>query len=136
MENYENLLDNIYENLPKERISTERFEIPKAEVLFVGNRTIIKNFREICEKLNRDPGHLIKFLSKELAAPGNIEGERFIINSRISDRIINDKIKKYAENFVICKQCKRPDTKLVEFERGVYYMRCDACGARSSIPKL
>jgi translation initiation factor 2 subunit 2 len=136
MENYENLLDNIYKNLPKERISTERFEVPKTDVLIVGNKTIIKNFKEICEKLNRDPSHLIKFLSKELAAPGNLEGDRYIINSKINEKIINEKIKKYCEIFVICKQCKRPDTKLVEFERGVYYMRCDACGARSSVPKV
>jgi translation initiation factor 2 subunit 2 len=136
MENYEKLLDNIYKNLPKERVSTERFEIPKAEVSVVGSRTIIKNFKEICDKLNRDPNHLAKFLSKELAAPGNIEGERYIINSKISEKIINDKIKKYCENFVICKQCNRPDTRLVEFERGIYYMQCDACGARSPVPKV
>ncbi|MEM2175468.1 MAG: translation initiation factor IF-2 subunit beta, partial [Candidatus Aenigmatarchaeota archaeon] len=135
-ENYRKLLENIYRNLPEEKVSGERFEVPVAEVIIVGNRTIIKNFKEICDKLNRDPKHLSKYLTKNLATSGNFEGERYILNSKINEKMINDRIKKYCEDFVICKQCKRPDTKLKELERGTYYLICEACGARSSVPKI
>jgi len=59
-----------------------------------------------------------------------------ILNSKKTEKIINEKINDYVKEFVICKQCKRPDTKLVEYERGIYIMICEACGARSPVSKV
>lgn len=134
--NYEDLLKKAYTSLPQKTESGERFEIPVGEILVQGNRTIIKNFADIADKLRRDKRHLAKYMSKELAAPGNIDGARLILNSKISERSVNEKLKAYVDAFVMCKQCRRPDTKLVEFERGLYVMMCEACGARGSVPKI
>ena len=135
--NYEELLTRVYKSLPEKTTSGERFEVPVAEVLIQGNKTIIKNFGDITSKLRREPRHLAKYLSKELAAPGNMEGTRLILNSKLGDRAINAKLKDYVDAFVICKQCKRPDTKIVEVEHGrLHMMHCEACGARGAVPKI
>lgn len=133
---YEKALERAYAALPKKTEASERFEVPVAEVFVQGNRTLIKNFEVIVGRLRREPRHLAKYLSKELAAPGNVEGGRLILNSKLSDRAINEKIRNYVDTFVICRQCRRPDTKLIEHERRLYTMTCEACGARSAVPKV
>ena len=48
---YDELLKRAYENLPKKTLEHERFEVPQADVLIQGNKTVIRNFTSICEKL-------------------------------------------------------------------------------------
>ena len=134
-EDYKKLLDRAYGKLPEKTEASERFEVPEAEVLVQGNRTIIKNFEAIAEKLRRDKKHLAKYLSKELAAPGVIDGSRLILNTKLHDRSVNEKIKDYVNTYILCKQCKRPDTKLIEEDR-LPVMICEACGARSAVGKV
>jgi len=133
---YDEYLDRAYKNLPEKTAKTERFEIPAAEVIVQGNKTIIKNFDAITGKLRREPRHMARYLFKELAAPGSIDGGRLIINSKIHERAIVEKIRSYIETFLYCKQCKLPDTKLIEVERRLMVMICEACGARSAVPKV
>ena len=135
VEDYDKALERAYAALPKKTEASERFEVPVAEVLVQGNKTIIKNFEALTNKLRRDPKHLAKYLSKELAAPGNIEGGRLVLNSKFYERSINEKIRNYVDMFILCKQCHRPDTKLVEHER-LFTMVCEACGARGAVPRV
>jgi len=133
---YDEYLDRAYKNLPEKTAKTERFEIPMVEVIVQGNKTIIKNFDVITNKLRRNPRHMAKYLFKELAVPGTVEGGRLILNSKLPERAIVEKIKSYIEIFLYCKQCKLPDTKLVEVDRGLNMMICEACGARGAVPKV
>lgn len=56
---FEGLLDKAYEELPENvKHHTSRFEVPAAVVTIEGNKTIIENFRDIAEAMNRDPNHL------------------------------------------------------------------------------
>ena len=135
LDEYKSLLSRAYSKLPEKTEVSERFEVPDAEVLIQGNRTIIKNFETIIGKLRRNARHLAKYLSKELAAPNSIDGPRLILNTKVNERSINEKIKDYVNLYVICKQCKRPDTKLVEEDR-LPVMICEACGARSAVGKV
>jgi len=134
-EDYSSLLKRAYSKLPEKTEASERFEIPPVESLLQGNRTIIKNFDAIANKIRRNPRHLAKYLSKELAAPGSIDGTRLILNAKLNEKSINERIKDYVNAYVICKQCKRPDTKLIEEDR-LPVMLCEACGARSSVGKI
>ena len=130
--NYKELLKKAREELPDSVLKTERFEIPKVKGHIEGNKTIITNFVQIASTLRRDINHLLKYLSRELAAPGEMRGKSLIIGRKISSAIINAKIEKYAKEFVICPECKRPDTKLIKEDRFVF-MKCLACGARHPI---
>ena len=124
---YEKLLDRAWGMLPEKLKQHDRFEIPQSVTFVEGQTTIIKNFHELASILNRQPQHLMKFLSKELAAPANIEPNRAIIQRVLRKALIDAKIKDYAEEFVLCHQCKRPDTKFDEMG-GQGIIKCEACG--------
>ncbi len=133
MHDYEKLLEHFYKSLPQKAKSNERFEIPPSVVEIHGNRTIIKNFDTICRTLRRKPQYLSKFLLKELAVPGEISGGKLELQGRFLSKIIDEKIKKYFNNYVVCKECGRPDTRIVE-EGKTKILVCEACGARRVVP--
>lgn len=134
--NYEELLKRAYDNLPEKTDTTERLEIPVPILLLEGNKTIITNFDVITNKLRREPKHLAKYLFRELASFGRVDGSRLIMNSKVNERILSEKLKSYTTQYLNCRQCKLPDTKLVDVDRGLQVMVCEACGARSAIAKL
>lgn len=130
--NYEELLERAKAKLPKGIERIERFELPKVTGHIEGNKTIVSNFLQVCSILNREPSHLLKFLQKELATPGEIEGSRLILGRKISSAAINSKVELYAKEFVLCRECKKPDTQLKR-ENKILMLKCMACGAKYPI---
>jgi translation initiation factor 2 subunit 2 len=128
---YKEMLKRARSQLPSEILEHKRFEVPKARISTIGMRTFIHNFKEVCDTLNRNPNHLLKFLSKELATAGTLQGARAMFQGRFTRQTIDRLIKRYVDEFVVCPVCKRPDTKIVK-ERRFYFILCEACGARSS----
>jgi len=134
MEDYEKLLEQAYKNI-KPIKARERFEIPLAKPRLQGNKTIITNFSQITSYLRRSPQHLAKYLSRELATSANLEGEkqeRLVLQRKISSERINQKIESYVQEFVICKECKKPDTELIK-QGNFTFVHCLACGAKHSV---
>ena len=135
MQTYEELLSRAMEKVPKTSGTGERFEMPLADTVQQGNQTIFKNFSDIAQKLRREPKHFLKFLSKELASPGSLDGARAIFDSKLQQRAVQVKLEAYVKEFVICKSCGRPDTKLITESR-VVMAKCEACGARNSVREI
>jgi len=129
---YEQMLKKLYKEVKPLETSSERFEIPKVKGHIEGTKTIIANFGSIVGTLRRPVEHISKFLFKELATPGIIEGERLILNRKLSSKTINEKIEAYANEFVICKECKKPDTEIKKEDR-VTSIHCLACGAKHPV---
>ena len=96
MESYEKLLDEAYKKVKVVETNIERFEIPKVEGQISGKITIITNITQIASYLRRPLEHLTKFLQKELATSGKLEGDRLILNTKVSSTKVNDKIKDYS----------------------------------------
>ena len=132
---YENLLNKAYEKLPKVEKTVDRFEVPMIDSMIQGRQTIIKNFSQICETLRRNPKHLLKFLTKELATPAGFDGVRATFQSKLPQKLIQDKLKVYVRDYVICKECGKPDTKLVKKDR-ITFLKCEACGAKASVKPI
>ena len=130
--NYEKLLDEAYSKVKKVEGSSDRFEIPKVEGHFEGKKTIITNFLHIASYLRRNPEHFQKYLLKEFAASGQIEGERLVVNNKVPSTKINEKMCDYAKEFVICKECGKPDTELKREDR-LSFINCLACGAKHPV---
>ncbi len=130
---YEKLLEQAYSALPQKVLQAERFEPPSAEVFMQGNKTIIKNFDVILEKLRRKPEMLVKYLSRELAIPATLEGGKLILHGKFYEKKVNEKLQAFISSYVICKECKRPDTRIVEEHHGLHTLVCEACGARSPV---
>jgi translation initiation factor 2 subunit 2 len=136
LEDYEKLLDNARKSLPEKTLSDERFEPPVAQVQLQGTKTTIRNFDVICQKLRRDPKVISKYLSSGLAVPTSIEGNKLVLHGKIYDKLINERLSNFIKHYVICPECKRPDTKIAEGEMGYKFLSCEACGARSPVKQL
>ncbi len=128
---YEKLLEKAYKEV-KTVSSGDRFEIPKVKGHVEGHKTIVTNFSQICSILRRDKEHITKYLFKELATPGTVEGERLILNRKLNSAKINEKIESYTNEFVICGECKKPDTELIKEDR-LMFIHCLACGAKKAV---
>lgn len=132
MDDYEKLLEKARKEVPKKVLEVCRFEIPKVKGHFQGNKTVINNFNQIANIFHRDIKHIMKFILKELATPGELTKTALILGAKIPSARINEKIEKYAKEFVLCKECNKPETKLIK-EGEVTILRCLACGARHSV---
>jgi len=133
MEDYKKLLGEARKELPEHVFRKERFEIPKVKGHIQGNRTVISNFLQIANVLGRDAEHMLKFVLRELAAPGEIKKSGGVmVGSKVPASRINEKIKQYANSYVFCYECGKPDTK-IEKEGNLSFIKCTACGARHSI---
>ena len=126
---YEELLDEAYSKVNAVEDKGERFEVPRIEGRFEGKKTILTNFFQIASHIRRTPEHLQKFLLKELATSGQIEGERLVFNNKVPSAKINSKIEEYVNEFVLCKECKKPDTEIIK-EGKINFIHCLACGAK------
>jgi translation initiation factor 2 subunit 2 len=129
---YEDLLKDAYKKVKQVDTSSGRFEIPKIEGRFEGKKTILTNFSQIATHLRRDSEQFQKFLLKELAAAGQREGDRLILNKKVPSSKINEKIEQYIKEFVLCKECDKPDTQITK-EGRMHFIHCLACGAKHSV---
>lgn len=132
---YEKLLENAYEKLPKIEQGSDRFQIPRIDSIIQGNQTIIRNFSQIAEVLRRDPKHILKYLTREFATPGGFDGTRATFQSKIYPKLMEKKLESYVKEYIICKECKKPDTKIIKEDR-ITFLKCDACGAKSSVKSI
>jgi len=132
MENYEKLLGEAYKKVKQINTSNKRFEIPKVEGHFEGKKTILTNFFQVASHIRRKPEHFQKFMLRELAASGQKEGDRLVLNIKVPSAKINQKIEQYTKEFVLCKECGKPDTELIKEDR-LTFIKCLACGAKHSV---
>jgi translation initiation factor 2 subunit 2 len=132
---YEELLKRARSQFPEIGVKSERLEIPRLHYARIGMRTVIYNFKEVADALDRDPQHMLKFLTGEMATAATVQGSRVIFQGKFSEDTFGRLIQRYLESFVVCPVCKRPDTKIVK-EKRLLFLVCQACGARSSIKQL
>lgn len=126
------MLSKAQDDIPEDLGGGERFETPEAKTQKDGNKTVLRNFQDIADQVNRDPDHLSKFLLGELGTAGHVEGKTLVLNGSFRRGSINRKLEDYVETYVECPECGRPDTRIVK-EKGIELLKCEACGARTPI---
>lgn len=120
--------------MPATRDTRERFVVPSPRVFYEGKTTVLENFRAIADTLNREPDHLMKYLLQELGTAGKIEGQRGIFQGKFTEQAMARQIESYFEEYVVCTECRLPDTHLTKNDR-VLMLKCDACGAHRPVRK-
>lgn len=133
--NYDDLLKKACTQMPEVSTKRERLELPRMIITTVGMRTIISNFKEISDALDRDPQHILKFLTREMATAATFQDSRAIFQGKFRADSFERLLQRYLESYVVCPVCKRPDTRIVK-ERRLSFLVCNACGAKSSIKQL
>jgi translation initiation factor 2 subunit 2 len=131
---YEQLLKEAYTHITETSGDTGRFTVPETKVYIEGKTTILENFGEIASTVRREPDHLMKFLLGELGTAGKIDGSRAIFNGKFEHTVIETAIRNYVDDYVICSECGKPDTRLVKDGR-ITLLRCDACGGHRPVRK-
>jgi len=135
MKTYEEMLKEARQDISETITKESRLEIPIPQSFIQGNNTFITNFTEITTSIRRDPKHLAKFLFRELAKPGHIDGNRLILQGKVISSLIKKKINDYMKEFVYCKECNKPDTRLEKEDR-ITFLKCEACGAKHVLRRI
>jgi translation initiation factor 2 subunit 2 len=135
MKTYEQMLEEATKKISKIMTKESRLEIPPPNIVIQGNRTFIINFTEIANGIRRNPKHLAKFLFRELAKPGHLDSNRLILQGKVITSLVQSKIDYYIKEFVICKECNRPDTHFEKEDR-IRFIKCEACGAKHVLRRI
>ncbi len=125
---YESLLDRARENIPLDISSSARWKLPEPKVMIEGSQTIIRNFSEIVDMMDRDGNHVYHFLQNELGTSGSREEHRVLLKGRIPAKRIKEKLGNYVRTYILCDQCNAPDTQFIKEDRTTL-LKCQACGA-------
>lgn len=141
---YLQLLDRFY-NILREKNpelaggQQQRLKIPPPEVLRDGNKkTVFANVQQIAQVLQRNPSHLIQYLFAELGTSGSIDGEqRLVIKGRFQAKNIEGVLRRYIQEYVICRTCKSMNTELKrEAANRLHFIVCKACGSTKSVTSI
>jgi len=129
---YDELLTKARSTLDKtaHKSTGARLEIPEPQVIWVGNKTILRNYGEYPKLMRREPDRLLMYLAKELATAASLDGDRAIFIGRKDKDSFSQLLQRYVKDAVICPVCGSPDTHL-DKEKRMWFMVCEACGARS-----
>lgn len=141
---YSELLDRFYGILKEKNPELaggqqQKLKIPPPEVLRDGNKkTVFANIQQIAQVLQRNPSHLIQYLFAELGTSGSIDGEqRLIIKGRFQDKNIEGVLRRYIQEYVICRTCKSMNTELKrEAANRLHFLVCKACGSTKSVTSI
>lgn len=99
-----------------------------------GIKTAIPNISEVALSLHRQPAEVNKFFGCELGAQTtySAETDRAIVNGAHTDAVLQDLIHRYVENFVLCPNCRLPETDY-KIKNDVIWHKCAACGAKEMV---
>lgn len=115
-----------------------RYKMPhmQAKVEGRGNgiKTVLVNVNEVALSLCRDAPEVTKFFGCELGAQTTYaaDTDRAIVNGAHTASSLQAHLCKYIENFVLCRQCRLPETRY-SIKGGVITQKCAACGAKSQV---
>ncbi|MFP3293097.1 MAG: translation initiation factor IF-2 subunit beta [Nitrososphaeria archaeon] len=137
VDDFASLLERIKDHLRSEGADrVGRLELPPPDIVWVGNRTIIRNFRQIAGAMRRDPQMMAVFMGKELATAANLDQDvRLVLLGRKDRESVERVIQRYFKEYVVCPVCGSPDTKLVR-ECKITFLLCEACGAKSPVREV
>ena len=97
-----------------------------------GIKTNIPNIDDVGLSLHRNPGEVNKFFGCELGAQTTYANDRAIVNGAHTDDTLQKLIHRYIELFVLCPNCKLPETEY-KIKNEVIWHRCAACGAKEMV---
>eukprot|EP01036_Dinobryon_divergens_P016684 gene16684-22625_t len=93
-----------------------RYKMPRitAKVEGRGNgiKTVLTNIFEVALSLNREAPEITKYFGCEMGSQTTFsaELERAVVNGNHNAQDLQNKLSTYIEQFVLCKQCRLPET--------------------------
>lgn len=115
-----------------------RYKMPKVigKVEGRGNgiKTVLANVIELGLSLNREAPEITKFFGCELGSQTtyDVNTDRAIVNGAHIDNDLQKSLCRYIENFVLCKNCRLPETHY-KIKDGMISQKCLACGSKEGV---
>eukprot|EP01041_Mallomonas_annulata_P009183 gene9183-19043_t len=114
-----------------------RYKMPRitAKVEGRGNgiKTVLTNIFEVALSLNREAPEITKYFGCEMGSQTTFsaELERAVVNGNHNAQDLQNKLSTYIEQFVLCKQCRLPETSY-RIKNGIIAQKCAACGSKDN----
>ncbi|KAA8499738.1 Eukaryotic translation initiation factor 2 subunit beta [Porphyridium purpureum] len=101
-------------------------------------KTVFFNFGDICKSIHRQPDHLMAYLGAELGTSSNLQdGGRLVIKGKFQPKGIENVLRRYIKEYVICSSCMSPETVLMrDANSRLYFLQCESCGATRSVTPI
>jgi len=139
---YPELLTRIFkildENNP-ELVRTKRSKIiikPPTVFREGTKKTVWANFADICNSMNRQQDHMLAYALAELGTSISVDGNnRLVIKGRFNPKQIENVIKHYISDYVMCRTCRSHETNLKK-ENRLYFVQCVSCGSTRSVAAI
>lgn len=103
-----------------------------------GIKTVIPNMTDIAKALARPPTYPTKYFGCELGAQTTFDekNERYIVNGAHDASRLRELLTTFIDKFVLCPNCKNPETDLYisgSGKREKIYRDCKACGHHQDV---
>ncbi len=114
---------------------TYRYKMPKlvSKTQSRGNgiKTVITNIHAISRALHRNSEEVLKYLGYTLCSHTKL-GDEAVVNGEFTQSLLQDRLAKYIDRFVLCPRCTLPET-IYKIKQHQLYHECAACGEVSPI---
>ncbi|VBB17804.1 translation initiation factor 2 subunit beta [Yasminevirus sp. GU-2018] len=99
-------------------------------------KTYIHNFTEVCKSIGRNQDEIQQFLGRELQMATSVkENGSLKIDAIVrATGSIENILRTYVTEYVMCKACKSCKTKTVKEDR-ITFLECTACKSKSALSK-
>lgn len=127
------MLDELYDSLGA--IISDKLILPNPIIEKGTTRVVWKNIKDFLKTIRTPPDHLFDFISKTSNQKINwysdsVSDGLIIHYNRISTNDISGWMKKYINDFVICRICKKANTSMIRnSEIRKYFIKCDDCNS-------
>lgn len=103
-----------------------RYKMPEVLAVRETSKTVIQNLEAVAKALCRSPDHILKFLSINFGCTCTFS-PKYALNGGFDTSRIQDGIYDFINTFVLCKECRNPETKFIHDD--VLKRSCNSCGA-------
>lgn len=116
-----------------------RYKMPpiqsKVEGRGNGIKTAVVNLSEVSRALGRPASYIVKYFGSELGAQTSMDEDknRYLVNGVHDANELQDSLDGFINKFVLCANCKNPETEIQIKEKDNLQRDCKACGHISII---
>lgn len=110
-----------------------RYQMPPLDCHHEKKWTVVDNLRTVTNALHRQESEVLKYFGVALCTQTATRQGRSCIKGRYTASTLQDRLRYYIEQFVLCGQCKKPETAYRVKKSELVFQRCFACGYKTPL---
>jgi translation initiation factor 5 len=116
-----------------------RYKMPSILIKIEGNgngiKTVFPNIRDVCARLGRPAEILYKYFGYELGAQSTHlkQDDKFLVMGSFTQQRVQERVFDFVTRFVLCKECRNPETTPLCKTKTKLVMTCKSCGKETDL---